>query len=369
MQTKNRLSYSQIRTYNTCGRKYELYYRKKLRSIYKSSALIYGSALDSALNELFKDRSIDPAPYFEKAFTFAEVNKRGTLEYIPTHTSLVYAERDFDLELLTEDCKTAIQKKAEELGIDFLEIGMYIEDYLVQKKARGLSNMEVEKIQLYNFIVWKALYQKGLVTLKSYTKKVLPLVKSTIAVQEAIEAENSHGDTIVGFADVLLEMHDGSRVLFDNKTSSLQYHGDSARFSPQLTLYFNILKEKYNLTHVGYIVMSKNLRKNKKKKCAYCGHNGTGSRAKTCDNVVNKVRCNANWIEKNNFECDITILTDQVSELTQNLVIETFDLANESIKKGDFAPNLEVCNPLYGLPCEYLLYCHKGIKKDLEEQS
>ena len=52
----NKLSFSQISAYTTCGYKYFRHYINRERSIFFHSALAFGSALDTALNILLKEK-------------------------------------------------------------------------------------------------------------------------------------------------------------------------------------------------------------------------------------------------------------------------------------------------------------------------
>lgn len=360
------ISYSQIRMFNTCHRKYYLSYRKKLKSIYKHTALFYGSALDQAINSLLLKDGQDPTKVFEKSFTFADLNQKGKPEFLPDNIRVVYAEKDFDQKLLTVEDKTKIENKAKELQITIDTIGNFVSKFLETKSSYGVSQLQESKIKLYNFIQWTCSFRKGLITLESYKKEILPLIKNVIAVQDKIEVINKEGDKLLGFVDIILEMQDGKRVLFDNKTSAREYARDSAEHSSQLTLYYNCLKEKYNLTHVGYIVMLKQLKFNTKKTCKECKHKIT-SRVKTCDNELSGLRCGGELNEVSDPECPIQVIISEVSPFTQELVNQEFDLANKAIKSENWAPNLSSCVSYSGLTCEYVKYCHSGSKKDLEE--
>jgi len=62
-------------------------------------------------------------------------------------------------------------------------------------------------------------------------------------------------------------------------------------------------------------------------------------------------------------EARIETILNKVTEQAENLVLETFDEANEGIKKGAFGPNLLACNN--GYKCQFYDYCWKGDDKDL----
>jgi hypothetical protein len=116
---------------------------------------------------------------------------------------------------------------------------------------------------------------------------------------------------------------------------------------------------------VGFIVFEKIIRKNRKKKCSKCGHDGTGFRFETCNNVLDKVRCNGMWDETIDPKAKVHVILNEVPEAAEELVIETFDNAAEGINKEEFAPNLASCR-VGGLVCTYYNYCHNGDDTDLE---
>jgi hypothetical protein len=169
---------------------------------------------------------------------------------------------------------------------------------------------------------------------------------------------------------------DGRKVLFDNKTtSSLSYYDDdSPGTSQQLISYFYNNQTTFNLDAVGFVVMVKAIKKNKTKTCTKCGAIAEeGSRVKTCavelDPGSKKSRCNGDFNVVLDPECVIQTFIGEVTEAAQNLVLSTFDEANNGISQGLWYKNLSVCKNIYGSPCEFFGLCWKGddsglIKKD-----
>jgi hypothetical protein len=112
---------------------------------------------------------------------------------------------------------------------------------------------------------WENLKEKGHIILEEYNEQVMPLFSKIVAVQIPTDVTNEFGDTFVGFADIVVTLkEDGKNYLADNKTSSVTYKPDSVRESAQLATYFDILKKQYNLHAAMYIVIPKKLRKVKK---------------------------------------------------------------------------------------------------------
>lgn len=362
-----RLSHSAVNTYTTCGKKYYYHYIKKLRPKVIHGALLFGSALDRAVNELLEKKDLEEAiKLFDKSYRYQPINNVPT--YIPDSPNVVYSTRDFDWELLEEEDieeYNKTRKKAELPDIKTLESIKTDFDYITDLKAKhGLNKLSDHEKLLLAKANWLAMRRKGHIMLTSYHKKVLPKIKTLLSVQKTINLENQEGDKVTGFLDFAVEWDDGRRYILDNKTSYMEYEPDSAMKSQQLILYYHAEKEELKLDGVGFIVLYKQINKNRVKKCSVCKFDGSGSRHKTCSNEVDGVRCNGAWIEKIKPEARIDFILNDVPESAENLVLQTFDEANQGIKKQAFGPNLGACMA-YGSPCAYYNLCWKGKDEEL----
>lgn len=361
-----RLSHSSVKCYSECARKYELRYVKKYRAKTTSGALLFGSAIDQALNELLVNKNVAEAKkIFDKSFRFNFINKVG--HYLPEATLVTYAKSDFDEDLLTNEDIKKFNEKQYEWNIYLSKtIGEVVTLLQAKKAESGFNSLSEEEKKALNLANWLCLYRKGHIMIDSYAKDVLPRIKSVLAVQKQVEVENSDGDKLIGYIDLIVEMHDGKRYVMDNKTSSIEYEKTSGQHSQQLILYYHITKEEYKLDGVGFIVMMKHILKNKVKVCSKCQYDGSGGRHKTCANEVDGKRCGGEWNETINPEARIEWITNSVPEAAESLVMETFDEANYGIKTGHFPPNLSAC---YNGPfiCEMAKYCWQGSKEDIIE--
>lgn len=368
---KNRLSHSQVRMYTECSLKYKYHYKDRLRSKYTSGALLFGSALDSALNKLLKNKDLDASiKTFEESFLKQEIN--GKEEYLPESSLVVYAERDFDKDLLEdEDYRTYEEVKKKYFNtkeFDLLKDHSYVSGV---KKEKGFVALDDNEKKLYSIINWLSMRRKGHIMINSYFKDIIPRIKNVVCIQKEIELVNEQGDSVTGFLDLVVDWEDGNRYLLDNKTSTIQYVKDQAMRNQQLILYYHSEKEELKLNGVGFLVLYKTIIKNKTKKCSVCGNNGTGKQHRTCDAIVNNDRCNGKWIEKIRPEANIEVILNQVSSTAEDLVIQTFDSANKGIHDQNFGPNLEACNK-NGIICPYFNKCWFNKDEDLikvEEKS
>lgn len=359
----NRISHSAIRMYSECGRKYKYHYVNRLRSKTTSGALLFGSSLDHALNEMLKSRSLeDSITAFNKSFAYQNINNEGV--YLPYTTLVTYSKKDFDAEILTEEDHQKYLEYKAKFNVDRDTVAALYNENQFLKEEGGFNKLTNDQKRNLNFANWLCLRRKGLIMLRDYHKNTLPQIKEVLAIQKTIEMDNGIGDKLTGFLDLIVEFNDGKRYLLDHKTSSIQYEDDSAMRSQQLIIYYHAFKEEFKLDGAGFIVFNKGLFKNKTKICSVCSKDGTGQRHKTCDAEVEGKRCNGEWISTVNPECKIDVILNKISTAAESLVIETFDEANEGIKKGVFNPNLNACGN-ENFRCPFYNKCWHGKDDDL----
>lgn len=371
----NKLSQSALGMYLTCGAKYKFHYQNRLRSKVISGALLFGGAIDKALNELLTSRNLESAiKTFDQEWEYGWINNKKI--YLPESELIVYAKKDFDSELLLEEDEFKLKDLMIKLDYNEPELNLYqiYNKILELKEEKGFENLTIITKKYYNLVNWLCLKRKAHLMLKAYNEKVLPKIKKVLAVQKEFNLVGKTGDIIPGWIDLIVEWEDGKHYVLDNKTSSMEYESDSASKSKQLILYFYAENKERSanseklLDGMGFAVMSKQIQKNRIKICEKCGHNGTGGRHKTCDNEIiyhdfNK-RCNGAWKETISPECKIDIILNQITQPAQNLIIKSFQGANEGIKAGIFPPNPDACMS-FGNPCQFYNLCWKGEDKDL----
>lgn len=355
-----KLSHSQISKYQMCGHSYKLHYLDKIRSTVQSAALVFGSALDRALNELLRpEGKKSPQDIFDYNFRFTDVN--GEKVYIPLSTKMVYANADFDMDLLQEEDFAELDKLVLNHQLQVNE--NYEKDLLSLKKKKtssGFDSFTEPEKKLYNFMNWLSLRRKGHLMIIAYAQQVMPLIEKVHDIQKYIELKNTDGDKIIGYVDIIADVKGFGTVILDNKTSAMEYEKDSVLTSSQLTLYTHIIGPKYNTRKAGFIVLRKNVIKNRTKECKLCGKDGSGQRHKTCDAMIDKKRCNGEWLETIDPKIDIQILIDEIPEQTEDIVLENLDAINYGIKQGVFHRNFQTCTNHYGGNCPYLNLCFKN---------
>lgn len=350
----NRLSHSQVSKFQQCGKAYEFWYIQKIRPTKMRSALLFGTALDRAIGSILKPESQDKTPeqLFDYFWRFQDVN--GEQTYLPDNINLVYAKSDFDKDLLTQD------------DIKKLNVSKDVVLELIEKRnATGFDNLSQDEKALANEAFWLCLRNKGQYMIEAFKTKVLPKLNKVHSTQEFIELDNGE-DKVIGYIDIVAEVQGHEEpIVLDVKTSAMHYEEDSVVTSPQLSLYVHAVSEKYKTKKAGYIVLNKNLIKNRIKICKKCKHDGTGGRHKTCPKEMGDGRCNGEWNETLRPEVYVQFIVDVIPEATENLVLDNIDDINTSIKTGHFTRNLNTCTNTYGGACDYINLCYRNSMKGL----
>lgn len=358
-----KLSHSSATMFADCSMKWKYWYKDKLRPVTQSAALLFGSAVDQGINALLRQTDKTPESMFEFFWRFQDVN--GVRTYLPKCIDIVYSNTDYDEELLLED---DISKMKEELQIEApLELLGRIYKY---KEEVGFDGLSPEQKLVLNYANWLCLRRKGLLMIQAVKDEILPNVEEVLGVQEYVKLENSEGDLIVGYVDFVCRWKGyDNPIVFDFKTSSVEYTKDSVLTSPQLSLYVHALSEKYNTRNAGYLVLSKNIRKNKKKVCTKCSYENEGTSHKTCNNMVEGSRCNGDWKVTINPKVWVQIIVDEINEIVENNVIDNMDWINKSIKMELFHRNMSSCIKYNGkVKCPFYDKCYKGTDTNITKQ-
>lgn len=339
----NNLSHTQFSKFQDCPTAWRYHYKEGYRPIKQSSALLFGSAIDKALEAVLKNPEVDLYSVFDKMWNFQEINKKLTA--LPTCLDIQYSKSDYDEELLFDEDKQKFS------GYDI--------SLLLEKE-----NLTKEEDEVLHLASWLSLKRKGEAMLHTFQSEVMSKINKVYAVQKQIKLTNNTGDVITGYIDLVADYADEGVVVFDVKTASREYDKGAVLTSPQLSLYVHGVSEEYNTRKAGYIVLIKKLMKDKTKVCSKCGFNGTGGRHKTCNDESNGERCNGEWIEKINPRCLKQILVDNIPEQTEDIVLQNMDYINQAIKNGVYYRNLQSCIRPYG-KCQFFNLCYYNDDKDL----
>lgn len=353
----NRISHSSATLYQTCPTRWKYHYRDKLRSKKQNAGLLFGSAMDAAFNARFKDDSKNPLDVFNYNWRFQEVNKQKV--YLPTCTDIAYSKTEFDEDLLKQEDLDKYREKYNEDPLTSF--------YALDKKREtfGFDNFSIEEKERYNFMCWHTLFRKGHLFLEALEKQIVPNIEEVLSVQQQVKLNNSEGDTIIGYADMVCRWKGYTTpIIVDFKTSAREYDKDDVLRSPQLSLYMHDLTDKFQTRLAGFVVFVKRIMKNKTKHCSICDHDGSGTRFKTCNNTIDEKRCDGAWNEKVRLSVWVQVLINEVPIATEELILENMDYINQAIKNGVFHRNLSSCVQPWG-KCPYHDLCWHGSDEGL----
>lgn len=374
-----KLSNSSLTKYLNCPRSYKLHYRQRIVSKYKSSALFFGSAFDTALNEILEGRSLaDAKAMFLNAWLKGRDDANND-QYLKTYPYVSYYNSDFDRDLLTPDDFDEIKQYYDEnnLKVNSNPLG-FIYDMQGLKKEEKFKSQDVEILKYYNMINWLCLKNKGQLMLEAYVHQIYPKFKKVLDIQKMVKLTSNCGDTVEGIIDLIVELQDGTVALIDNKTSSMDYALESVKISQQLTVYQIIMNNlhsdgqvAYKIDKCGYAVIKKRPIKDTIKQCKTCGFFGEGAH-KTCDNVKpDGKRCGGEWNRQTTFSFETQFITDVIGDNQEDMVMETINAVNKAISHDLFLPNLNSCIGMYG-KCSFFDLCHSNKTEDfiqLEEKT
>lgn len=321
-----KLSHSKREKYTLCSEKYRLYYEERLRGPNIQSPLFFGSALDEAFSRLLleKKQNLTPKELEQLKSTPEDIFVQNMLkvehngEKIELSRSLQadYFAKDFTPELLLPSHVNLLQQyePAYKL-VDFIDFHKQCQEQLAQKRRIHADDKE-----LFNYMTWLTLVEKGKLILDAYKDVVLPQIHEVYDIQKNISVKNEDGDEIVGLIDFTASYTDAPDVKFvnDNKTSSTAYKPDSVKESEQLS--------------------------------TYCHAEGTDSAAY----IVAQKK-----VFKKDPKIHIDIIKDTIPEETYVKTFDKFDQTVYNIEQGWFEKNWKACYT-FGRRCEYFNLCKNG---------
>ena len=189
----NRLSHSAVSKFQQCGESYRLHYEEGLRTIRQSANLLFGTAVDKAIEAVLKGE--DGYKIFDQYWTKQYLNdvQASLIRCI----DIVYAESDFDKDLF----KMATENVYEEESVqkEFL-------DAIAHKKEKGYENIPDPIKELVNEANWWCLKLKGKLVVDAFKRDFLPQIEETLSTQEKGELENEDGDIVVLYIDGVFKL-------------------------------------------------------------------------------------------------------------------------------------------------------------------
>lgn len=320
------LSNSQINTYTDCPRKWYLDKQKRLRPNFLGSALLFGSAIDAAVEHILLKKDGSFHQEFLDNMNNFQVNGKDK-NIAENLLDIRFSAGDIDESLIEQE---VVDEFCDLIKIDSLEKSEFLE-YCKQKRKRR-SPLEKPEQQLYNFIALESLLAKGLMMLDLLNDWIQENVAEVHSVQKKIDIENAEGDHFIGYLDFVVTLKCGKKVLIDLKTSSntaKYYPPESAAESRQLGIY----AQETGVKDVAYLVMDKKIRKR-------------------------EPRVRLAFIEGIITEEHLDEVFEEIEEVTTDI--------KENLAEGEeaFPKNKDSCFNFGG--CQYKDFCYNKNKKGLE---
>lgn len=317
------LSFSGYKRFMMCPRLYKYHDIEKYRPGKDTSALLFGSIMDTIISRVLQCEDFDPYEALSKMVADVEL------------TDIDFYPEDYDKDLI---CLVDAKNLAQDMGWKGNDIDSAIKDML--KNQEELSS----KQRLFlNKVVWLSLEEKGQCMIDSVAKWILPQIKSVHSLQRHVKSKD--GD-IHGYLDFIAIMEDGREVLIDLKTSKMPYKKDVVDTAAQIILYSALTDYKY----AGFLILSKTLKKNKHKTCS-CGYETTGGNRRKCPDCGNEL---AFTIKPTSYS---QLLIEEIPQHKKDLTVEALQDTIKCIDGGNFPRNLNQCDFMYGRPCPYKAKC------------
>lgn len=338
------LSHSGRNKYEHCPRLYKLHYVDKIRPEELNSTLLFGTAIDQAAEEYLNTRNKELCRQKFKDLW----NEQGQIE-IYANSEIKYATADMDIELIPESYQQSLIKDT---------IYTTLSD-LVK------AGTDKERIAGAN---WFSMFGKGRLMLRGYMEWVDENVEEVLGTQIAIELEDEQGNKVPGLADFVIKIFGYDKpILVDLKTSARYYERGSVKESEQLGLYYFYLKQtKFpDMERAAYLVLCKQIKKNRKKTCKKCG-TVTYGREQTCAvGGKGKNRCGGDFIVDIFPEAVVQYIHDEIPQNFIEATIDKFNISVSAIQAGKFEPCWTACDNYFGRKCPYFEFCRSGSMEGL----
>ncbi len=300
----SKISYSAWKKYLECPKKFEFHYKNRLRPVAIGSPLVFGIAVDNALNDFLTGEG-DLFASFRDSFKWEDME------------NVEFTDKDLQWDVFSPE------------------------------QQQELSQRDVK------YQAWACLRVKGRLLLEAYRDIIYPQIEEVHSVQEKLESRP-------GVLDAVLTIRDHGMVLIDHKTSSMPYQRDAIQKDTQLALY----SRDRGIDKIGFAVLNKKICF--VKICTKCGFDGSHSSHKTCPKEVDSVRCHGKFQKTPDQGRMVQLLIQDAPKINQVLIESSINDVEKAIKANHFPRNLNSCHKMYGKPCPYFNKCWKNNEDGLE---
>lgn len=361
-----RTSYSQSSTFKDCSQHWYWRYKEKYEGEDSGASTFFGSAVDSAVMHLLEGGIDTFKEEFSKLWYKQKDRKKNDI-IIYDNDNIIFGYADFDKDVLTESNMQTLEEQIKELGLHYLgKDGVTVYKAVAKIKKNPYKRIKQNELKYFNRASWLSMHQKGLILLDSFYEQFYPRIEKVLTTQKfALLKDNETGDIIQGVIDMVLKLKNHDKpIIFDLKTASKAYTQEQIDFSDQLTLYAAMEGSKFNTDQVGYVVLSKNINKDKESFCISCGHKKQGKH-RTCNNQITTAegtitRCNGTWEDKVLLKPKVQVLIQTKSDKEIERVLNEQINIIMAMKNNTIFKNTSKCSAWYGGICPYKKLCWEG---------
>lgn len=360
-----KLSYSSVKTFKQCPRKF--YLSQKWRSKAIPSALPFGNAVEAGVTELLKGKKLEEACLaFEKAWETE--NQRGVPRAIWDNPMVEFYASDFDEDLVDDKTLKLFEKWRLELLPDDDSTWGEVFDR-VKEELKGDKRPNLLELKLYNRIMWECSRIRGCIMIKAFHDKILPDIEEVVivegepAIQKKIQMTNEQGDQITAYPDFVVRIKGYDKpIILDLKTAARFYDNHTLNTSEQLKTYDAALMEELDHPLAGYCVLLKSIKV--LKKCDNCGAYRVGL-SKNCK------ECSKGKYVVPELDGEVQLMVKSFEEVELEEIMEEYQSVATAVKAGVDYKNPDSCMK-FGRPCEFYEHCwgRKQLEKmkDIEKK-
>jgi len=365
-------SYSQNDCYKQCSQHWYWKYKEKLEGKDSGASTFFGTAIDSAVMYLLETGNLDFKDKFLDMW-FEQVDRKKNKVQIWDNSNIIFGYADFDKDILIQEDYEELENQRDALQVTYLANDP-VELYraVAKIKRNPYKRIKDKELRYFNRASWISMRRKGLILLDSFYEQFYPKIERVISTQKfSLVKDEASGDIIQGVIDTVLKLKNMDKpIIFDLKTASKAYTQEQIDHSDQLTIYAAMEGRKYQTDRVGYIVLSKNINKEKESYCSECGFKKDG-RHRKCNNLVDKdssgklVRCDGSWNDTILIRPKVQVLIESKSDDQIKKIMEEQLSIIVAMKNNVVFKNTSKCNSWYGNKCVYYDLCYKGDKTGL----
>lgn len=359
-------SYSQVTTYTSCPKHWHIKYKLRYEEEALKASLFYGNAVEAGVIALLEGKE----NYLEiAAKEWDSQTKWGKTTFICDNDEIAYAHGDFDGHVLKDEDFDYLEKLARKLHIHNLgKSALEIYKEVARTKKNPYKKTTQEMLTYFNKASWLSLLRKSEVLIEAFKVQFLPKIQKIHAIQQESEIVSEDGlQKIKGYIDLILTIEGYDKpIIFDLKTSAGAYSQDRIDLSEQLLVYLAMEGITYTTNLVGYIVLNKNIEKEKLGVCSLCGKIKDSSH-KTCDNEVNGKRCRGLWSETTKLKPEVQVMVSAKEDFKVDGILSDYTNVLKGMKEEIIYKNTDKCSNWYGSRCPYYSVCwensFEGLKK------